>query len=221
MYRRNSGATKQNSKWKYLYFWKLSLSNFFKLSILSILSTVRNINLMLLNIEEKHRENFPEGIGCVNCKRRKRITRQKDIKAERRKDKFGKMPKSQLGSVVSAAVIGECNLWQLVVEKLFLVFEIISFHPERILQQSFGRGTNQFSFRLISLSLQYRPKPQDYQSSAQVKASQGARLLHVWLLLPCLLRACSAGRPEIKVYFFIIPPLITKWMKIKIVVVLY
>ena len=89
------------------------------------------------------------------------------------------MPKSQLGSVVSAAVIGECNLWQLVVEKLFLVFEIISFHPERTLQQSFGRGTNQFSFRLISLSLQYRPKPQDYQSSAQVKASQGARLLHV------------------------------------------
>ena len=153
MYRRNSGATKQNSKWKYLYFWKLSLSNFFKLSILSILSTVRNINLMLLNIEEKHRENFPEGMGCVNCKRRKRITRQKDIKAERRKDKVEKMPKSQLGSVVSAAVIGECNLWQLVVEKLFLVFEIISFHPERTLQQSFGRGTNQFSFRLISLSL--------------------------------------------------------------------
>lgn len=221
MYRRNSGATKQNSKWKYLYFWKLSLSNFFKLSILSILSTVRNINLMLLNIEEKHRENFPEGIGCVKCKRRKRITRQKDIKAERRKDKFGKMPKSQLGSVVSAAVIGECNLWQLVVEKLFLVFEIISFHPERTLQQSFGRGTNQFSFRLISLSLQYRPKPQDYQSSAQVKAAQGARLLHVWLLLPGFLRARSAGGPEIKVYFFIIPPLITKWMKIKIVYVLY
>ena len=114
---------------------------------------------MLLIIEEKHRENFPEGMGCVNCKRRKRITRQKDIKAERRKDKFGKMPKSQLGSVVSAAVIGECNLWQLVVEKPFLVFELISFHPERTLQQSFGRGTNQFSFRLISLSLQYRPKP--------------------------------------------------------------
>ena len=76
---------------------------------------------MLLNIEEKRRENFPEGIGCVNCKRRKRITIQKDIKAERQKDKVEKMPKSQLGSVVSAAVIGECNLWQLVVEKNFFL----------------------------------------------------------------------------------------------------
>ena len=52
---------------------------------------------MLLNIEEKHRENFPEGIGCVKCKRRKRITRQKDIKAERRKDKFGKNAKKSIG----------------------------------------------------------------------------------------------------------------------------
>ena len=35
---------------------------------------------MLLNIEEKRRENFPEGIGCVNCKRRKRITIQNMLK---------------------------------------------------------------------------------------------------------------------------------------------
>ena len=76
---------------------------------------------MLLNIEEKRRENFPEGIGCVNCNGRKGITRQKDKKAERQKDKVEKMPKSQLGSVVSAAVIGECNLWQLVVEKNFFL----------------------------------------------------------------------------------------------------
>ena len=151
---------------------------------------------------------------------------QKDNKTKRHKGREAKRQiwKNAKKSIGIGCVSCSHRRMQLVAAccgKTFFVFEIISFHPERTLQQSFGRGTNQFSFRLISLSLQYRPKPQDYQSSAQVKKSQGARLLHVWLLLPGFLRARSAGGPEIKVYFFIIPPLITKWMKIKIVDVLY